>query len=333
MKVNPYFDFVSKQVARPDQALIIWDVDLAIQDSMDTRTTPEQRDHMWELLERTDGGVLFFTGRTHQSVEKTFGHKYAGVFEHYSVARFGHGHKVTYMAPEIDVVRIGELAVNGIQKNGSINIVAAPEEIRANSGEGKNVRAVFPELKNTSVALVHTINGDPAHLESMRAVLKPVAAEILKQLGMEETHMIKAGGDAVEIVPKSLDPNNQAGLYLSQAEISRITAHGLGKDIATHNFHTLYADRRMIITGDSKPDLDAMLVAHDNYDGVGVYVHNGNPLGAAYERAVKHTIPHHTATWGLVKDTVIRLRENAPITKIMPSNVADVMPGPQTPQA
>ncbi len=328
MKVNPYFEFVTKQVTRPDEALIVWDVDLAIQDSMDTRTTQQQRDHMWELYERTDGGVIFFTGRTHQSVEKTFGHQYAGVFEHYSVARFGHGQKAVFMAPEIDIELIGNMAAGGIQKDGTIRIAETPEEIRANSGAGKDVRAVYVERKNTSIALVHTINGDPAHLESMRSVLKPVAAGILSHLGMDGTHMIKAGGDAVEIVPRSLDPNNKAWQHLPPSEIDRIKANGLGKDIATHNFHTLYENRRMIITGDSKPDLDAMLVAHDNYDGVGVYVHNGNPLGETYARAVRHTIPHHTMTWGIVKDTVVRLREISPITKIMPPNVTDVMPRP-----
>lgn len=327
MAVNPYFDFLTKSVMKPTDALIIWDVDLAIQNSMCTKTTQEQRDHMWELFERTDGGVLLFTGRTHQSAETTFGHKYAGVYEHYSVARFGHGQDVTFMAPEIDVPQIGKLSHAGVTREGSIRVANSPDDIRSHSFNGSSDRAVFIELKNTSVALVHTTNGDHAHLESMRSVLKPLASQILNEMGLSETHMVKAGSDAVEMVPKGVSPTHKAGEHLPPSEIDRIHQYGLGKDIAVHNFHSRFSNRKMLITGDSKPDLDAMIVAHESYDGHGIFVSNGHSLSEIYNdstdkeqrctKALLGVTDHYSMTWPLIGDTVARLREQAPIIKIM----------------
>ncbi len=332
MAINPYFDFITKDVGRPKDALLVWDVDLAIQNSMDTRTTQEQRDHMWELYERTEGGVIVFTGRTHQSANRTFGHDYAGVYEHGSIARFGHGQTITWLAPEIDTTKMGELAHSGITKDGSIRIAAEAEDIRANSFPGSTDRAVFIEIKNASVALVHTTNGDHSHLDSMRKVLEPLGREILAEMGLSDTHKVKHGSDAVELVPNGPSPDHKAGLALSQAEVSRINSYGLGKDTAVHNFTSLYSGRRMLITGDSKPDLDAMIVANENYDGRGIFVSNGHSLSEIYgdatnraqrcQQALKGVTDHFSMTWPLVINTVRQMRDIVPIVKDMGAPVS-----------
>lgn len=338
MTINPYFDFVSRGVSDPKQALLVWDVDLAIQNSMCTETTPDQRAHMWELFERTDGGVLIMTGRTHQSAEKTFGKQYAGVYEHGSIARYGHGHSITWLAPEIDSTDMGARAYDAISQEGSIRIAATPDEIRKNSFVGSTNRSVFIEIKNASIALVHTTNGDHNHLDSMRKVLEPLGQQILENMGLDKTHKVKAGSDAVELVPNGAAPDHKAGIYLNQTEINRIAEHGLSKETAVHNFQTLYAGRRILFTGDSKPDIDAMIVAKEHHGGTGVFVSNGHSLNEIYNgntglvdratAAVSHTTPHFTMTWPLIGDTVKRLRDQAPITVVTPANTESAMGRP-----
>lgn len=314
-KVNPYLDFL-KTVENPRNALLVFDVDLAIQPSMSVKTTDEQKANMWELYERTDGGVIFFTGRTHQSVKETFGHDYAGVFEHYSMARFGHGQTVYSMAPALDVQQVGVLSSMGISASGIIRISDNPSDIRQSSDP-----AVYIEHKNSSVALVHTLRHgeDHAdHLRLLRSVLQPVARDIVERMGLQETHEVKTGGDAVEIVPKGLDLRSAAIEHLPEGEINRIVKDGLSKATAIHNFHALYSERRMIMTGDSSPDLDAMVEGR-KYGGKGVYVSNGMPLKARYLDAVHYKIDRHEMTWPIIADTVIRLREKSPII-ILPSH-------------
>lgn len=311
MTVNPFSDFL-KSVGKPRNALFIYDVDLAIQPSMSTETTAEQRQHMWDLYQATDGGVVFFTGRTHQSINKTFGHDYAGVFEHYSIARFGHGQGHVFMAPKIDIEKIGTLAAKGIVDSGKMRLAETPSDIRASQD-----LAVFIEKKNASVALVHTLsNGSDSdkadHLAKTRLVLEPVADAIIKSMGLSDTHVRKTGGDAVEIVPKGMAKNSEAKFHLPPNEIKRIHEYGLGKDTAVHNFQPLFPDRRVIITGDSDPDLKAMVVGKDHYDGKGVYVSNGNPLKDMYKKAVDYNIDHHTLTWPMIMDTSKTLRASLP---------------------
>lgn len=313
MSKNPFLDFI-KSAGKPRDVLMVWDVDLAIQPSMSTATTDLQKQHMWELYERTDGGVVFFTGRTHQSVNKTFGHDYAGVFEHYSVARFGHGHDVVYMAPELDIAELGRQATARISAHNHVSVVADPTEINKRTD-----LAVYVEEKNTSIALVHTLKkGEEAedHLKQLRAVLQPVAHSIIDALNLRDTHEVKTGGDAVEIVPKGMSEHSTAGLYLPKTEIARIGSEGLSKSTAVHNFKTLFADRHFIITGDSSPDLDAMVVNKQDYEGHGIYVSNGIPLKDKYKRSVDAEIPHHTMTWPLITDTVVAMRASAPIIKL-----------------
>jgi hypothetical protein len=316
--INPFFNFITQDVKKPTDALLVWDVDLAIQDSMSTDTTFQNREDMWELFQRTDGGVIFFTGRTHQSVQKTFGHDYAGAFEHYSTARFGHGHDIVFMSPQIDTKRMGSLADSYLREGGKLHIAETPDYIRRNSNaHGQDeIKAVYVEVKNTSVALVHTTTGQEGHKDYIRSVLRPVGERILKEMGLSETHQVKAGNDAVEMVPKALSNDITTGIGLPQTEIDRIVKNGLGKGVAVHNFMSLFPNRTMMITGDGKPDLEAMKEAKDHFGGKGVFVSNGHPISEGFERAVDHTLDRHTMTWGLIHDTVVRLKEAAPIVKL-----------------
>lgn len=318
MTINPFFNFITQDVKKPSDALFVNDIDLAFQGSMSTETTFQNRDDMWELYERTDGGVIFFTGRTHQSAQKTFGHDYAGVFEHYSTARFGHGQDIVFMSPKIDTALMGSLADKYLREDGKLRIAQTPDYIRNNSNANGNdeVKAVYVEVKNTSVALVHTTTGQEDHKDFIRGVLRPMGERILKEMGLSESHQVKAGNDAVEMVPKVLSKDVTTGIGLPKTEIDRIVAHGLGKGVAVHNFMSLFPNRKMMITGDGKPDLEAMKEAKDHFGGKGVFVSNGHPISEGFERAVDYTIARHTMTWGLIHDTVVRLREAAPIVKL-----------------
>lgn len=319
MAINPILDFLTCQVSRYDQALLVWDVDLALQDTMCTKTTPEQRNNMWELYERTNGGVIIFTGRSAQSARETFNRDYAGVFEHYSVSRFVHGTPSTPMGHKLDIPQAASLARQGLVEKADLRIAPTPDEIR-----GKLDKAVYIEAKETSIALVHTIDGSDDHLYAMRDILVPLANNIVLSMGAEKTHKVTAGKDAVEITSRGLSPDHEAHLHLSQTEIKRIVNDGLSKSVAVHNFSAIFNNRRMLITGDSTPDLQAMQVAKESYNGMGVFVSNGHSP-KEYAPYIDYTIPHFSMTWPLIGDTVERLRDSASITKIMPSNVSDVM--------
>lgn len=327
-KVNPFLDFL-KSVDDPKKALLQFDVDLAIQPSMSTFTTDEQKNDFWELYDRTEGGVLILTGREAESVRKTFGHEYAGVFEHYSVARFGLGQTTFLMCPEMDVQEVGNQAQTNIAEisrevseklgeNLYVRIAETPDNIRVSED-----LAVFIEKKQASVALVHTLSKhgteqDAAnHLAKMRTVLQPVAQKIITSMGLGMTHHVKTGNDAVEIVPLGLDVNSKALLKLPESEIIRLKDEGLSKATAIHNFQFFYPNRVGLMTGDSAPDLDAMIELRQ-YGGKGLYVANGHRLADKYAGAVDYHIEHHTMTWPLISDTAAVLREMAPIVKTMP---------------
>jgi hypothetical protein len=162
--------------------------------------------------------------------------------------------------------------------------------------------------------------------DDVRSILEPVANNIILALDLGKTHKVKTGSDAVEIVPFCVSPNHTAHIHLSHKEVERIVNVGLGKDTAVHNFNSLFEGRRMLITGDSTPDLQAMKIAKEHYGGKGIYVSNGHALPESFRNAVDHTIPHFTMTWKMIGDTVKQLQEIAPIHKIMPGNVSTVMP-------
>lgn len=331
--INPFME-AARYYGDLRNVYFAFDVDLALQPSMDMENTDHNRENMWELFQRTDGGVGIFTGRTHQSAHVTFGRDYEGVYEHYSVARYGHGHDVVYMAPEIDVETMGALCDQKIRSSrhgNMIRIADRPATIR-NSQD----LAVYIEKKNTSIALVHTtLRGNESeedklnHLGKMRGILQPVAEEILKEMGLEETHMVKTGNDAVEMVPKNMDKDNKASMWLPKPEVERLHKDGLSKATAVHNFMALHQNRNFVMTGDSSPDLDAMIVGKKYYNGKGIYVSNGIPLKEQYTSAVDWLIERHEMTWAMIGNTINQLREQAPIVKTMPA-LGDTVPNLNT---
>lgn len=309
MTVNPLLDF-AKYAGDPRKMLFIKDVDLAIQPSMCTKTTEEQKAALYRLYDMTHGGVLIFTGRTPQSARETFGYDYPGAFEHYTLSRWGLGQTFLFMAPKVDIETMATHARTAL--GDQIVIAANPDEIRQNSNE-----AVFIEKKNASIALVHTtlqpaFTNDPRpldHLKSVRRILVPAAERIIEEMGISETHTWKQGNDAVEIVPKGLDANTEAKKHLSDDEINRIQSNGLSKATALHNFRGLYDDRIVHMLGDGAPDMDVAVEIKKHYDGWGTYVSNGVPLMEKYNHAVLNNrdeqsiIAHHTMTWGMIQDT------------------------------
>lgn len=324
MAVNPFLQFL-KYAGDPKKALLINDVDLAIQPSMCTITTEQQRSAMWDLYEITEGGLLIFTGRTPQSSQRTFGRDYPGVFEHYSLARFGLGQCLIFMAPEINIEQLAGLSQDSILSNGSVKLVGTPGEI----GGNKDL-AVYIEKKNASIALVHTTirpayNGDPAplqHLQAIRQVLVPIAKDVIESMGIEDTHMLKQGNDAIEIVPKGLDSKSEATSILPEQEIKRITESGLSKATALHNFKPFFENRVVHMLGDGDPDMDVAIEIKKEYSGWGTYVSNGVSLPEHYHHAVRNDkgdtsiIDNHKLTWPLLIDTATALQESLPKHKM-----------------
>lgn len=314
MKSNPFLDF-AKYAGDPRKVLFVNDVDLAIQPSMGTESTNEQKEAFNTLYDITEGGLILFTGRTPQSAGVTFGHDYPGAFEHGSLIRVGLGQTVHFLTPKMDIEKLSGILQTALV--GSIRLAPTPASIGGHTDE-----AVFIEKKNASIALVHTtikgeFEGDPRpleHLKSVRRVLVPAAEYAITEMGLSGTHTYKIGNDAVEIIPKGLDHNTEARQILEPRELERIQTNSISKATLIHTFHGFFQDRVVHMLGDGAPDMDVAVEIKAHLDGWGTYVSNDIPLPEKYRHAVlnhrgeESIIPHHTMTWKLLVNTAEELR-------------------------
>lgn len=322
MKSNPFLDF-AHYAGDPRKMLLVNDVDLAIQPSMGTDSTDQQKEAFNTLYDMTEGGLLLFTGRTPQSAGITFGHDYPGAFEHGSLIRIGLGQTVHFLTPKMDIEKLSGILQTALV--GSIRLAPTPASIGGNTDE-----AVYIEKKNASIALVHTtikgeFEGDPRpleHLKSVRRILVPAAEFAIAEMGLGQTHTFKIGNDAVEIIAKGFDHNTEARQVLEARELERIETNAISKATLIHTFHGFFQDRVVHMLGDGAPDMDVAVEIKAHLDGWGTYVSNDIPLQEKYHHAVvnhrgeQSVIRHHTMTWPLIVDTAKQLFDAMPKSKL-----------------
>lgn len=304
----------------PNGILLPFDVDLTLRDTMATDTPPHQHSLMTELFCRTAGGVLIMTGRSSSSVDKTLSGELPGSFEHHSAMRLYQGKEVVALAPEVDTSEIATTARGYI--NGSIPISSSPQEVRESEGK---MSAVYPEVKRFAVALVHSLGHDK--VETDRSRLQFAAKQTIDELGIDESHKVAVGSDAIEIVPKGLARTSLARNFLAAVEIERLEKHGLNKAVGLHNFMSIasYADRTPYVIGDSGTDGVAMIAA-TQYGGGGVWVKNGKDVPTDYTRAVNgRQIGRFMDTWKHIGEAVQYLRDHATIV-VLPRELNIVAP-------
>lgn len=294
--------------------LSIFDIDLTLRDTMCRMTSEDEHFLMGELFNRTEGGVILMSGRSSTGIDETIRGKLPLSSEHHSAMRFEQHGDVISLAPTIDTQAIADQAA--MLLSGQITLVDSPRELRNANG---HFSAVFPEVKEFAVALVHSLGHD--RLEGDREILQDVASQVLISMGYEATHKIAVGSDAIEIVPKGLSADSKARSLLSPKEVERLEIDGLHKGSGIHNFmsYSLYQGRTPFVIGDSGTDGKAMNVCLREYGGGGVWVNNGKPVPADFQEAVNgYQIETFLDSWDQIKAAVVYLRETAPTVKIMP---------------
>jgi len=303
--------------ASPEGKLLIFDVDLTLRDTMCTDTPLEQRALMTELYTRTDGGVALMSGRSSPALDATFDGELPLSAEHHSCMRIEQNGAVISLAPEIDTQALADNAVAKMQEliTEEFGIVTTPQAIRGNNTSNF---VVYPEVKQYAVALVHSLNHDHDDIASFQGKLALVGNQVLKEMGLSETHEVRAGSDAVELVAKGLTPIDRNRLILSavipEEEIIRMEEEGLHKGTAVHNFMSLSRNsgRTPYVVGDSGTDGVAM-VECQKYGGGGMWVLNDNPISSIkkpYLDAVSgRLIENYNATWDHIDETVDYLKQ------------------------
>lgn len=305
-----------------ENLLLKFDIDLTLRNTMCRNTPADQHQLIAELYERTEGGIIFMSGRSQQGIDETFHGLYPLSSEHHAAIRLEKGGDVISLAPKIDTQEIANKARTMI--GNQIYVVNSAQAVRDSEG---HVSAVFPEVKDYAVALVHSLGH--SNVDHDRGVLQEVVQQILIDMNLVSTHKMAVGSDAIEIVPKSLAADSLARQILVPAEIARLDA-ALNKGVAVHNFMSLnaYANRIPYVVGDSGTDGVAMLEAQ-KYGGGGVWVKNGKGVPEQFAEAVNgYQIESFIQTWDHIHAAIFALREKAAITKIMPDNVEETLGSP-----
>ncbi|MEM9469398.1 MAG: hypothetical protein AAF988_04485 [Pseudomonadota bacterium] len=316
--VHLFVDAASGTLIRAsDKILLIFDVDLTLRDTMCTNTPPEQRSMMLELYERTSGGVILKSGRSASALDATFDGALPLSGEHHSCMRIRQNGSVISLAPEVDTSEIAGQAVEEIDDliQTAHRIVNTPDAVRDNIDK---TIAVYPEVKQYAVALVHSLNHHSTDIKRFQGQLEIAANQAIEHLGLQDTHETRTGSDAVEIVAKGMTPGRAQELLqsgeLPEGEIQRILKDGLHKGTALHNFMSLpaFSGRTPFMIGDSGTDGVAMIEAR-KYGGGGVWVLNENPIQNVkpeYQEAVSgRYIPTHEITWDHISEAIDHLRE------------------------
>jgi hypothetical protein len=231
--------------------------------------------------------------------------------------RIERGGDVISLAPDLDTQKVADIARIKIQDliAQKVDIVADPQHVRDH--EADHI-ALYIEVKQYAVALVHSLDHRPEEISEFQGKLKVVGNQVLKELGLEKTHEVRAGSDAVEIVAKGVTPLDRSRLILAEdipeSEVDRMFKEGLHKGTGIHNFMALsaFADRTPYVVGDSGTDGVAMVEA-TKYGGGGVWVLNGNSIESikpAHKAAVSgRYIEKHEITWDHIGEAVAHLQE------------------------
>ncbi|GEM_PF-4277824 len=299
----------------PAGALLCFDVDLTLRNSMCRETPVHETAALMELYFRSNEGLILMTGRSSEAVDETFCGQFPGSFEHHSAIRLEQGGDIIALAPELNTSYVAQRASQLI--NGHIYQVEDPEKVR--DAEGRYA-CVYPEVKSFAIALVHSLGHD--EVDAVRNKLQEVASHILTELKIDNTHKIAIGNDAIEIVPRGLGPNSAAAQFLEAGQIDFMKQNGLSKIAGVHNFMSLSQNqnRTPYVIGDSGTDGVAMNAAHQSFNGGGIWVSNGKPVPEQFSAAVDNRmIQNFSVTWDHINNAVEYLREHRRKVVLMPT--------------
>ncbi len=155
-------------------------------------------------------------------------------------------------------------------------------------------------------------------------MIEEVAKPILEQMGLQKTHRVIAGGDAIEMAPHAHSLCATSEEVLPKEEQIRIAQDGLGKATGIHNIMSLYGADRVIpfMLGDSPNSDGPAMKTCIQYDGYGIAVENGNNLPDDFRMATgDRVIPNFHMTWDHIAGMVDHLKNQ-------PSNVVLMQRGP-----
>lgn len=294
---------------QPKNVLTKLDIDLTLRDSMCTNSPPKQRAMMLELWDVTEGGIILSSGRQAAAIDATFDGQLPLASEHHSAIRIEQNGAVMPLVAQTDTKRLAAIAAEIIGDR--LPIVSSGADVRSHYREATAV--VYPEVKDYAVALVHSL--ECGGLDEARTLLQEAAHEAILRMGIKDTHRVTIGSDAIEIVPKGIDPHAPALAILSEEQHELLRTKGAHKGTGVHNFMSLSANknRTPYMVGDSMPDGNAMIECQ-KYDGGGIWVLNANTsVPEAFQAAVgNRIISGHHDTWDHIAAALKAIRSQAP---------------------
>lgn len=290
---------------KPNQVLAQFDIDLSLRDSMCTNTPQHQRNMILELWDATEGGLVFPSGRQASSIDATFDGQLPLASEHHSAIRIEKAGAVLPLVAQTDTKELARIAKELIGDH--LRIVNSGTEVRNHYREATAV--VYAEIKDYAIALVHSL--ECGGLDQARGFLQEVAQDTILQMGIEDTHKVTTGSDAIEIVPKGIDLDAPACKILPADQIELLVTQGANKATGVHNFMSLpqHTNRVPYMIGDSDPDGKAMLEC-EKYGGGGIWVLNANlSVPNDFADAVGgRIIQRHEATWDNIEAALEAIR-------------------------
>lgn len=282
----------------PENTIIFWDVDLCLMNTMSTDTQAWQQELFENMCDITTN--VLASGRQAQSMDTTIQGKLPLSSEQNSAIRLKKGGDLISLAPKIDTHALAQEASRILSSQATL--VTSPQQVWDAYGKSP---VVYPEVKDYSVALVHSLeHGD---VEKCRDTLVNAANTTIKNRGLTETHRVAVGSDAVEVVPNGVDPFSPARFELSIPVLAKLQEEGLNKATAVHIFMSLPENRGKIplFVGDSGTDGDAMNVCFNVYGGGGAWVKNNKDVPSNYVEAVQgRIIGDYNESWQHVQHAV-----------------------------
>lgn len=228
-----------------DNLAILTDVDMTLLPSMSTDTTDEKRVIVSTLHQRLSGAFAFVTGRPARSLDTSFPEQLPASVEHHASWRPVGKESFMPLAPVLDSDGIADFALRQIA--GNLAIFNSQKDVLGDKP------GVFIEKKNHSVALVFAARATP---QEGRDLLNTVAQGVLNSFGLQNSHRVSIGRDAVEVVPMGL---NKA-------------------DAVRHFMNTdAFRGKTPIFLGDGLPDANGMKVCAEEFGGYGIAVGPGIP--------------------------------------------------------
>lgn len=211
---------------------------------MSVDIAPDQVDLILDIHEQLEGGCAFITGRAQDVVDSMI-LDMPGSYEMHAAWRKEKGGHVQPLTVTLKSDELEKQAYKKLNTIVPLFDTSAPITDPANKEAG-----VFLQSKKHSFAMVH-VGLDALTVQD----LKEIAAELLDELDLSETHKIMSSTTSVEIAPRIA-----------------------GKEKAIAQFMNTYAFAGAIpvVIGDSMTDYDAMKEAH-KYDGFGIAVGKAIP--------------------------------------------------------